>query len=76
MPTRRCIRSFERVAERYHDCMRCEISIFPGDPYVGRVYVCGRRLWVEKEHFHCPVEPDEEARRAEESSSARHFIFR
>jgi len=54
----KCIRGYQRVADKYHTCWRCPHPISPGDEYIGNVWVGkneGRKyLHVSKEHEHCP----------------------
>jgi hypothetical protein len=50
-----------------YTCYNCNIPIFPGDPYLGEVWVHGGRLWVKRYHDYCPEDPEEEEKRTREA---------
>lgn len=56
----RILRSYRRVAQKVYSCKNCYIDILPGDEYYAEVMVCGRSLWVVREHVFCPPDPEEE----------------
>ncbi len=64
----RCLRSYRRVANIFHDCYFCSIPIMPGEMYRAEVWVQDRKLYVRKFHDFCPEDPyDEEERIRRES---------
>lgn len=71
---KRLLRTYQRIAQVIHKeyCERCDLPIFPGDHYIAYVYVCSGRLWVEKFHFDCPVDPDEDQKEREGFYSSPH----
>jgi len=56
------LRRYSRVAQKEYKCDHCIThGIYPGELYTGKVYVVGRKVVVEREHFQCPFDPlDEE----------------
>lgn len=62
----RCLRSYQRIADKNYSCSRCIVPIFAGDPYIGEVWVYGKYLWIKRFHDYCPVDPEEEDRRMKE----------
>lgn len=57
----RILRTYVRIAHQEHgNCRLCGQPIVPGDQYEGCVFVKGKKLWVEKQHTNCPVDPWEE----------------
>lgn|SRR3989338_6946870 len=67
----RLLRTYERVAREYHDCYVCKDLIWPGQMYIGRVYITpfrnGKRIVVSKEHFDdCGPSPEEDEERLRE----------
>ncbi len=59
----RCIRSYYRVADKFHDCHYCRIPIMPGEMYHAEVWVQDRKLKVRKYHHSCPEDPHDEEER-------------
>ena len=57
----RCLRSYERLAHIDHgDCSLCDLPIWTGDYYGAYVWTYGKKLWTEKFHIGCPIDPDGE----------------
>ena len=68
----RLLRSYERTAQKEHDCDRCQSVILPGDIYTGEIYVSEKmsvrkedRITVYKTHINpsrdFPELPEEES---------------
>ena len=56
----RCLREYSHKARTEHWCCNCFHPIFPGQAYMGEVWVMGPYLWVHKMHLECPYDPDED----------------
>ncbi|OGY41150.1 MAG: hypothetical protein A2Y67_00950 [Candidatus Buchananbacteria bacterium RBG_13_39_9] len=55
------LRTYSYCEQKYHGtCVLCELPICAGDPYIAKVWIIGRKLWVEKAHWGCPVNPDDD----------------
>ena len=60
---RKFLRQYYSIAQKEYKCDHCIThNIYPGDLYIGSVYIVGRRVIVEKRHYCCPFDPlDEES---------------
>ena len=56
----KCLRFYQRIAHKQYTCKDCEIPIFPGDYYGANVCVYGKKLWIERFHIGCPVNPNDD----------------
>lgn len=73
----RYLRSYERIAEKGHyTCYNCELPIFPGDRYIGEVFVQFRKIWVVRCHIGCPIDPDRDREESGTEVKTQHQISR
>jgi len=63
----RFLRYYHRIAQRQYVCNRCDIPIFPGDPYHGEVWIIDGKIRIMRSHDGCPcLPPDEEEKEKKE----------
>ncbi len=71
-PNVRCLRQYNRIADKSYSCFECDQNIMPGEWYFASIFVCGKRLWVERRHLpECPEDPLKREHEAEAVETER-----
>lgn len=61
----RLLRTYQRIAHVCHSCCSlCGEEIYPGEEYIGEVWIKNGKIVEYKQHLWCPLDPDPEAEKA------------